>query len=334
MLKAELFRLVKSKTMWAVTIIAIAAVFALSVYYANNTVSNGYICRAITEYSSVEDIPEEIALLEKSIENEDDEGEIAYYEQVILIYNYLYENQISYEELTENYATAFMRWYLSDDAVSYVDLYMAENCSYVICAAMIICAAVLISSDFGGNMYKTVFGTNKSRAAILRGRFFAYLIYFAALFVVTMFIIAVTSSQYGLPFKYIICSMSGSVFVISPVAYIIITFALWAVFLLGYVAAIFGISACFKNIFAALAFPAAYYGGVVALSGAYYSDVALLSKVGSVFGEKIYTLNDVSYGLLSGTYSPWCYITAFIVKLIFAAIFIAIGTAVYKKRQL
>ena len=152
MLKAELFRLVKSKTMWAVTTIAIAAVFAFSVYYDNNlVVCDKYIDSRISEYSSVEEIPEEITVFENRIENEDNEVQISYYEQVILIYNYLYENQISYAELTANYATALGRWYYSDDSVSYSET-MIEKCAYIICAAMIICAAVLIASDFGGNI--------------------------------------------------------------------------------------------------------------------------------------------------------------------------------------
>ncbi len=312
--------MIKSITLWIVLVLSVAAMFVICIHYTSNASYNDY-SPGISEYSSMEQVDMTILSLETGMEGQDEYGAKIRYEHNIDTYEFIRDNEISYDDFKSDYHTAFLGTEYSADAVSYVS-YMEEYCTFIICIAMIVCTAVTIAGDFNGAIYKNVFSTNKPRLSVLLRKTGAIAVFCAALTLLMLLLIIITSFQFGLPYAHLLCYVGGRLVSMSPLTYLFVTALLWIIYVFSLVVVLYGLGILFKNIVMSLIAPALVFGAGMYLSGLVTESRYLL------------TLFETNEGLFLGYYPVWTFAVRFFVLIFVAALIIFLAAHIYKKRQL
>lgn len=324
-MKKELFRIYKSKTSWIVLFIAIIVFFVFSINYAlrANHYDN-YIYHGVSEYKTIDEINEHIDRLEHNalLLDENDTVNKAYIEQTILIYKFLYENEISYSEFQTDYSVYMSMYEESENKIIYTE-HMLNIVSCVCLLSTIVISVLIISNDFSSGLYKNVFGTNKLRKNIIKSKLYAYLIFFAFLEGVLLIFTLITSMQFDNTTSNVICFWGNNLFILKSNYYIIFNYISQLLGTIPFVALFFGIALMMKNT----------YLNITASVSAFAIPYAL-SLFTEVLGRDIYAVKMGLINALNGFYPSWIFILTYSVEVLVSIVFVILGIIIYKQRDL
>lgn len=335
MTRKNLFRIAKSKVLWIFCAIALIVFFAFAAEYSVNasTVEN-HIAFYVSEYDTIDDIPvyvEELEGMKEELEysktsedyDEDDyQEELLVIEHSIAIYNYLYQNKITYDQFRQLYATQAGMYIKSDNRAEYTEE-MQDISSVLLLVLLTLCSTILVCNDFSSDLYKNIYGTNVKRVKIYRSKFLACLIFAAAVLLVLFILTVITSLQFKFIAPYMICFLGDELFVLSSPLYIFLMYIVRIIDLLPYIAVIFGISSMIKNTYLNLL-----------LCTASCLVPYLLSYMTVYFGRNWYVLNMGLIYMFNGYYPSWIFIVVYLAKVIAAFLCCLAGYRRFKSRNL
>lgn len=315
----ELFRIAKAKTTWVALVLVLVCFFTVSTYYASQSSHyDNHIYHQISEYGSIEEIKEHIAALEAIKENTKD----VYISQTISIYNYLYENNISFDAFAANYAAYMGMHEQSDNRVVYSE-YMLNFCFLFVALLAAYSTVLIISGDFSSSLYKNIFGTNQCREDIIRRKVMACVIFALSAEVMLLLFTWITSNQFDWITKKMICFSGTKMFVVDTHTYVLFNYISQFIDVLLFVVVACGVALATKNtyvnIFADAIFLVAPYG---------------MSALTDLFGEHIYAVRMGLINAINGYHPMWIFALTYGIKACVSILCIAFGIVIYKKRNI
>lgn len=327
-MRNEIFRLLKSKTIWAASLIAIVVFFAFAMLYSAECVSSeNKIYHDIESYASAEEIPaliEELKEARDAIDGEEEKFKEStdYVDQCIAIYEYLYEHEISYETFERDYATIIGASDYEDSFVSYAGE-MLDLSGNLLMLLSVISATLIVCNDFEAGVEKNVYGTNRDRSGLFKGKLGACLLYDAAMMLLFIVLTLVTSTQFATPAANLICFFENRLIVVGPQVYVFLNCLFQFASMVPTALLILGISSMMKNTYANL---------VTCVAAC--AVPRLLSLLHNVSSRNWYVLAMPLMDMFAGYYPSWVFLIMYFAELLVSLAFFFIGFNVFSRRNI
>jgi hypothetical protein len=233
-MKSEILKLIRNKAFYVLLILTALLSFAVSFifYFSKNNISD--FVYNINEYANKEELLQEIAGNEKSIESLNESyarGEVSkedYSEQIealqttLKIYKYLDENDLNYNDVQPTIGLNSF----SDNKVSYSRLFILAF-EFFMFAVIIVLSAIIFNYEIGRGIHKFLYNGGKKRLNIVFKKsvvYFAAILFFCAIGISLMLIM---SKPFGESFKRLLVVTGGAVKTFSVsryIGYVILSF--------------------------------------------------------------------------------------------------------------
>lgn len=255
-MRKEFTRVLKQPLIFLVYLILITGLIGFSFLYASRIVQTtdyaGAQSSRISEYDETGDIPGMIENLNEALDrlDEDDafyDRQVALLEESILIYDFLYEHDISYDE----FARPSTLGGYQDNPIRFMQYHMEVLLSGII-FFLIILALSFVNYEHATGVYKFIYGTEESRLTIIKRKFLAYALHVGLILFITIFILYVFSEALSQPFDWLIFVWNGRVYGFTTGMYQWMVLGSVGVVAIFFGLGFFAIALYSKNIFVAL----------------------------------------------------------------------------------
>lgn len=246
-MKSDIKRLSYNNTYIIWFALVLILLFAFAFLYKSNAVAQDNYFDHQIYYNTIDEIPSKISDLEVQLNNLM-LTDLYYQEQINRledsksIYEFLYENEIDYEDVAEIngiYETSYDQVTLLSGLVQYL--------LFAFIILLLFTVIYLINQDFNTGVYKFVYGRNKSRASTVFSKLkIYYVVLLGFLFVFTVILILFLYPV-GNDFKYVLFVNKGTVYLISVFKYLVLIYLSVVSVIIFYSIIIFSMSLFINN---------------------------------------------------------------------------------------
>lgn len=252
-MRNEFFKITNSITLLIALCAGIVVIFSLAFFYNQNKIKQTYnYSPLIVQYESREEILDNIESVRLDISNLDESS--AYYEEelkdkndAIIIMQYLYDNDISYDDAFDINCLNMM----TNNSLGYLD-FMTQFAFIAIILFYIVSTLLINNYEFQVGVSNFIYGTAKKRNKIILNKFVIYFLCTLAFSMLLVLLESILMLAYHDKFSLVLLLNGDKVVALSKSAYIFLYQLSVFAMLIFYQILFFFISIIFKNLFASL----------------------------------------------------------------------------------
>ncbi|MDR0751813.1 MAG: hypothetical protein LBF12_04435 [Christensenellaceae bacterium] len=248
----ELKRIYINKGTLAILILTIVVIFLLATilnYGSYKKTSINY-----DQYSSIDELTERIEEFNTQIKQYESEEQI--YSNIIAdlklqirITEFLIENKISYEYLSNNIADSSMDLYATDIADHIFTFGFISFFCLLLC--LLASSIITINLDFTTGIARLLYALDRERKKILNQKYFAYIASIGIFALIFSVIIAIIGSPYKSNFSQVLIVESSRIYLMNTGTYIFIFLCSQFLMILFFSIVVFSISMLIRGVYGA-----------------------------------------------------------------------------------
>ena len=248
-------RVLKQPLVVTLYVALIVGLIAFSFIYASRMASHSnYHAPGImvSSYDDVSEIPSRIDHLtfaKKSLDPDEFQYErmLDIYGSAILMYEYLYANELEYED----YAQPSMLQGYQDNPVRYMQFLMEALLTGIIFFVLVL-ALSFVNYEHATGVYKFIYGTEEPRLSIIKRKLFAYGAHVLLILVIVISILAIFGNALDQPFDWLILVWNDRVYGFETCTYARLIIASLILVVIFFSIVFFALALLSRNIFMAL----------------------------------------------------------------------------------